>query len=230
MRSAKNRAYSARVELKLGCCALLPPNESCQNWVHAPASNTETDLNAEPAPSLSPRRHSKRLARLFVLVATPCIVSGCATSSAGVLDGSTGSGGYALSVAEQKWHCGGLENAIQSRVTKIVALDLQAKSESKTVAPTLSRMFTRLVDGPGTDSPALTQIRSERVIADAYNDQLRVKKCPIVDIDAKILKATDAATAAAIAAAAKQAPSLSTKSDGIKPLEPPKGNGLAGTL
>ena len=186
-------------------------------------------MNAWPAPSSTRSRRPHWMSRLTAVALSTLLVAGCATSSAS-LSGLDGSSGYVLSAAEQNWHCGGLENAMQVHVSKIIALDQQVKNENKTVAPTLARMFSRLTDGPGTDSPALNQIGAERVIADAYNDQLRAKKCPTVDIDAKIATGTSAATVAAAAAAAKQAPSLITKSDGIKPLEAPKGNGLASTF
>ena len=96
------------------------------------------------------------------------------------------SNGYVLTSVEQGWHCDSLTNAVNARVTKIAALTQQAKAESETTAPTIFRMFTRMVGEAGADNSALAQIKPERSAADAYNSALRAKRCPAIDIDAKV--------------------------------------------
>jgi ABC-type Fe3+-hydroxamate transport system substrate-binding protein len=130
------------------------------------------------------------IARAALLAATAALLAGCASTSPSIsLIEPEAALTYAVSPAEQHWHCGGLQNAIDARVTRIVALKAQAKAETEAAAPTISRLFTRLFDGPGADSPALKQIATERAAANAYNDELRSKGCQSVDIDAKIAAA-----------------------------------------
>jgi hypothetical protein len=101
---------------------------------------------------------------------------------------------YELSAEERGWHCGGLTNAIEARSTRIVTLQLMAKAESDAAAPTLSRLFARLASAsPGSDSPSARQAVEERRIADAYNQALRAKGCPVIDIDRKLATLTAAA-------------------------------------
>jgi hypothetical protein len=121
---------------------------------------------------------------------------------------------YAVSAAEQNWHCGGLENAIDARVTRIAELQLRAKVESDAAAPTISRMYTRLMDGPGADSPSFKQIAGERAAADAYNDALRAKGCRSIDIDERIA----AAPAPTLPAKGDMGPSLPEAPAAIKGL------------
>ena len=120
------------------------------------------------------------------------LLTGCATNdtpSLSLTDPFATKARYAVSPSEQGWHCGGLENAIDARATRIAELQLKAKIETDAAAPTFSRMFTRLFDGPGADSPSFKQIATERAAADAYNDALRAKGCQRVDIDARIAAA-----------------------------------------
>ena len=131
---------------------------------------------------------------ILALVAAPLatLLTGCATNPAPSLslaEPFAASAQYVVSPSEQGWHCGGLENAIDARATRIAELQLKAKIETDAAAPTFSRMFTRLFDGPGADSPSFKQIATERAAADAYNDALRAKGCQRVDIDARIAAA-----------------------------------------
>ena len=102
--------------------------------------------------------------------------------------GSDSSNG--LSKSEQSWNCDNFENAISTHVTKIVALKATADAEAKAASPTLSGFFKRMVDGPGADSPALAQIKTERSAADTYSKAMRAKGCPAIDIDARIAAAS----------------------------------------
>jgi hypothetical protein len=102
---------------------------------------------------------------------------------------------YVLSAEERSWHCGSLTNAIEARSTRIVTLQLTAKAESDAAAPTLSRLFARLSSAsPGSDSPSARQAVEERRIADAYNEALRAKGCPAIDVDRKIATLTASAS------------------------------------
>lgn len=103
--------------------------------------------------------------------------------------------GYVLTSVEQGWHCDSLTNAVNARVTKIAALNQQAKTESETTAPTVSQMFTRMFGAAGTDNSALQKIKPERSAAEAYNGALRAKGCPMVEIDAKVPVVPTLATA-----------------------------------
>ncbi|MEQ1698438.1 MAG: hypothetical protein ABL901_21640 [Hyphomicrobiaceae bacterium] len=94
-----------------------------------------------------------------------------------------------LSASEKNWHCAGLENALQARVTAIAALRQQARSNADQGAPTVSALFARMFGKPGDDNPALAQIKTERAAADAYNDALKAKGCGLVDIEARIATA-----------------------------------------
>ena len=91
-----------------------------------------------------------------------------------------------MSASEKNWHCGGLENAVQARVSAISALNAQAKKTDESGAPTVSALFARMFGKPGDDNPALAQVKNERAAADAYNASLKAKGCAMVDIDAKI--------------------------------------------
>lgn len=125
-----------------------------------------------------------RSGRALVCAGLAVLVSGCAGGiDAPSLD-LVGSHGYTLTAAEMRWNCPALENAVQARVTRITALNQQAKAEQAATPPTLSRFFTRLSGEP--DSPALTEIKSERTAADAYNRELKTKGCAPVDLDAKL--------------------------------------------
>jgi hypothetical protein len=120
-------------------------------------------------------------------------LGGCASASldagTSVFETSSLSSGYRLSAAEQAWNCNGLENAIEARSTRIAALEKQAKAEIAQAPPTVSRLFTRLFEGNGKDSPAQRQLQSERAAADAYAATLRSKGCPPMDVEASIAKA-----------------------------------------
>ncbi len=133
------------------------------------------------------------------------LMGGCAsqTSGGGAFDLlSKGQGDYVLSAAEIHWNCGGIENALQARITRIMTLSHQAKAESDTTPPTISRFFSRLAGEP--DSPALAQLKTERAAAEAYNRELKTKGCPAVDIDARLAAA--GAIMPVVAAASLPAP------------------------
>lgn len=98
-------------------------------------------------------------------------------------------GRYMLPAHEKNWHCAGLEDALQTRVTAIAALNEQARKDADSGAPTVSALFARMAGKPGDESPALAQIKTERAAADAYNDALKAKGCALVDIDARIAAA-----------------------------------------
>jgi hypothetical protein len=117
------------------------------------------------------------------------LLGGCATGQDVTTGSLLPSSGYLLSASEKNWHCAGLENALQARVTAIAALNVQARKNADSGAPTVSALFARMFGKPGDDNPALAQIRTERTAADAYNDALKAKGCAAVDIDAKIATA-----------------------------------------
>ena len=181
----------------------------------------------EQRPTARFSRHSlhARLSRgaaparsVALITVAACLIGGCATGSSGPSLLEPGSNGYILTKAEQNWNCGSLENAIQSHVLKIVNATYAIKLESEAAAPTVSRLFTRLTDGPGSDSPWQAQAKADRVAAEAYNTALQAKGCPKVDLDAKI---------------ASFKPTLKPsdlKPTGPKPLEPVKSGGTIGTF
>ena len=103
---------------------------------------------------------------------------GCALSPVGLAAPQ-----YQASPAEQHWHCGALENAIQVIIAKIQGYNQTARAESETIAPTVSRVWVRMTEGVGIESPSLRDARQERERADAYNALLQAKGCQVVKID-----------------------------------------------
>ena len=158
-----------------------------------------------------------RGAALASVAAAAFGVSGCATGSSGSSLLEPGSTGYTLTKAEQNWNCGSLENAVQSHVLKIVNANHAVKVESEAAAPTVSRLFTRMTDGLGADSPWQAQAKADRAAAEAYNAALQAKGCPKVDLDAKIASLTPTIKPADL------------KPTGPKALEPVKTGGAIGS-
>ena len=164
------------------------------------------------------RNHDQQAAPLPLVWAglLALMLTACATP--GVLETSSpaASPGYTLTAAEQKWPCANLTNSLNVHVNKIVSLTSQAKAEAAAVPPTLSLALSRMMNSE-TEGPALAQARTERVAADAYNDALRAKRCPTVDIDTKVT------------AALKVAPPPPSKpeKDTIKPLAPAPNKGTS---
>ena len=139
-------------------------------------------------------RHRARFGGLpwLALGAVLCAgLAGCATTGdAPTLFAPWGSdSSNELSKSEQGWNCENIENAIFAHATKIAALNKTAEAETKAASPTITGFFKRMTEGPGADSPAAAQIKSERAAADNYNKALRAKGCLPVDIDAKIAAA-----------------------------------------
>ena len=126
------------------------------------------------------------------VVALADLVAGCASTGSSSLIGPLTSGTpSSLSADEMTWNCDRLENAVNSKVARIVELQKAAKTEAKTAAPTLERMFERWSFGnTESNNDSLASIKIERAQADAYNARLPVVGCAGIDIDAKIAAAT----------------------------------------
>lgn len=89
------------------------------------------------------------------------------------------------------WNCGRLENAIDTKIVRILELRNAARTEAQSAAPTLEKLFGRWSFGnTETNNSALSAIKTERAQADAFNARLPEVGCIPVDIDARIASAT----------------------------------------
>lgn len=89
----------------------------------------------------------------------------------------------------ERMTCKGLENAIDVHVTKVVALQRSAKTESEQSPPTVERALTRMFGSQDSDNKALSELTTEQNQLDHYRAVMQSKGCAPVDIAAKIAAA-----------------------------------------
>lgn len=120
------------------------------------------------------------------------MLAGCATTSEPPLLAPVTTGSPpGLTADEMTWNCGRLENAIDTKIGRILELQKAAKNEAQSAAPTLEKLFGRWSFGnTEANNNALAAIKTERAKADIYNARLPDVDCTPVDIDARIAAAT----------------------------------------
>ena len=115
------------------------------------------------------------------------LLSGCASSRAELSEPPV-----ALSAAEQSWHCGALENALEAKITKIKALTAQAQAERDRPSPTLSGLMAQILGQSSAEELTLAQIKSEQETAQAHIAAMHTKACNSSEIEARYSAATGA--------------------------------------
>lgn len=119
------------------------------------------------------------------------MIGGCAsTSDQPLLLALSTSSAPPLTADEMTWNCGRLENAIDTKIARIVELQKAARAEAEREAPTLEKLFGRWSFGnTESNNNSLAAIKAERSKADIYNARLPDVGCVPLDIDARIAAA-----------------------------------------